>query len=107
MAIKFYSDEHIHPGIVKALRQRGVDVLTTHEAGLLGIKDDRHLQFSTSQERVLFTQDEDFLGLHSKMEHGGIVYAHQRTAMRQIMEGLVLIYETMTEDEMENHVEYL
>ena len=107
MAIKYYLDEHVHPGVTKALEQRSVDVLTAQQAGMLGVDDEKHLQFSTSHGRVIFTQDDDFLDLHWRMKHGGIVYAHQKTPMRQIIEGLILIYEALTEDEMKNHVEYL
>jgi predicted nuclease of predicted toxin-antitoxin system len=107
MAIKFYADEHVHPGVVKALKKRGIDILTAQRAGLLDVDDKDHLQFSTSQGRVIFTQDEDFLGLHWEMKHSGIAYCHRETPMRRIIEGLVLIYEAMTEEEMENHVEFL
>jgi predicted nuclease of predicted toxin-antitoxin system len=107
MAIRFYTDEHVHPGIAKALRKNNIDVLTAQQAGMLDVGDNSHLQFATSQGRVMITQDEDFLKLHSKMNHKGIAYAHQRTTMRQIIEGLLLLYEAMTEEEMENHVEYL
>lgn len=104
MAIKFYIDEHIHPGVAKALRQRGIDVLTAQQAGNLNVDDEEHLQFAISEGRVMVTQDEDFLKTTS---HKGIAYAHQRKPMRQIIEGLVLIAETMTEEEMVNHTEYL
>lgn len=107
MAIKFYTDEHIHPGVVRALRKSGIDVLTAQQANMLDVDDDQHLQFATSQSRVIFTQDEDFLDLHSKMKHTGIVYTHQRTPMRRIIDGLTLIYEAVTEEEMKNHIEYL
>lgn len=33
---KFYTDEHVAKAVVKGLRQRGVDVLTVLEAGMLG-----------------------------------------------------------------------
>ncbi|MCC7190675.1 MAG: DUF5615 family PIN-like protein [Anaerolineales bacterium] len=104
MAIKFYMDEHVHPGVTKALQQRGIDVLTAQQAGNLGVDDDAHLQFAASQGRVIFTQDEGFI---KATNHNGIAYAHQRTPMRQIIEGLALIAEAMTEEEMVNHVEYL
>jgi len=61
MAIKFYMDEHVHPGVTKALRQRDIDVLTAQQAGNLNFDDENHLQFAASQGRVIFTQDEDFL----------------------------------------------
>lgn len=104
MAIKFYMDEHVHPGVTKALRQRGFDVLTAQQAGILNVDDEDHLQFAASESRVIFTQDEDFLKATNLK---GIAYAHQRTPMRQIIEGLVLISEAMTEEDMTNHVEYL
>ncbi|GJQ53113.1 MAG: hypothetical protein HKUEN02_19600 [Anaerolineaceae bacterium] len=104
MAIKFYMDEHIHPGVTKALRQHDIDVLTAQQTGNLNMDDGEHLQFAISEGRVLVTQDEDFLKATS---HRGIAYAHQRTPMRQIIDGLVLIAETMTEEEMIDHIEYL
>jgi len=75
MAIKFYTDEHVDPGIAKALRKNGIDVLTAQQAGMLDIDDKQHLQFSTSQGRVIFAQDDDFLDLHWKMQHSGIADA--------------------------------
>ena len=107
MAIKFYTDEHIHPGVVKALRQNRIDVLTAQQAGMLGIDDETHLQFSTSQSRVILTQDEDFLSLHWKMKHTGIAYAHRQMPISRIIQGSTLIFETMTEEDMQNHVEFL
>ena len=97
-------DEHVHPGITKALRQHGIDVLTAQEADNLEIADEEHLQFAHSEGRVIFTQDEDFLRATS---HNGIAYAHQRTPLRQIIEGWILIVEAMTEEEMKNHIEFL
>jgi predicted nuclease of predicted toxin-antitoxin system len=109
MAIKFYMDEHVHPGVAKALEKRGIDVVTAQRAGMLDVDDDEHLQLAASQGRVIFTQDDDFLDDQwtSEMKHSGIAYAPQSMSMREIIEGLVLIYEAVTEDEMKNHVEYL
>jgi len=74
-SIKFYTDEHVARAIVRGLRQRGVDVLTVPEGGLLGASDEKHLKRASAEGRVVFTQDEDFLRLHaSGVEHAGIVY---------------------------------
>lgn len=109
MTVKFYMDEHVHPGIVKALKKRGIDVLTAQQAGMLDVDDDEHLQLAASQGRVIFTQDDDFLDEQwtGKINHNGIAYTHQSTPMGQIIEGLILIYEAITEEEMKNHVEYV
>lgn len=58
--VSFYTDEHISNSVVKGLRLRGVDVLTTKEAGMLGATDEEHIAFAKKEERVIFTQDEDF-----------------------------------------------
>lgn len=106
--IKFYTDEHVSSSVVKGLRMRGVDVMTTKEAGMLGASDEEHIVFAKREGRVIFTQDEDFLKLHSKgFEHSGIVYADQRTPIGDIIRGLMLIYQVLDSDEMKNHVEFL
>lgn len=91
--IKFYTDEHVSKAIVKGLRQRGVDVMTTVESGMLGASDQDHLAFARTEKRVIFTQDDDFLRLHTTgIDHMGIVYAPQQTPIRKIIYGLMLIY---------------
>ncbi len=42
-----------------------------------------------------------------KKNHAGIVYAHQRTGIGEVVRGLMLIYQVMEMAEMENHVEFL
>ena len=108
MAIKFYCDEHIDPAIASALQKRGADILTAQAADMLGTADEIHLQFAVSQSRVIFTQDTDFLRLHkSGVAHRGIIYTHRSTPIGKIIQGLILIYQVLSEEEMENHVEYL
>lgn len=106
--IKFYTDEHVPKSVVKALRRRGVDVLTTQDAGMVGNSDEEHLALAISQNRVVFTQDDDFLRLHAKgIKHTGIVYAHQQTLIADIVRGLMLIYQVLDISTMQNHVEFL
>jgi uncharacterized protein with PIN domain len=108
MAIKFYCDEHVDRAIARALRKRGVDILTAQEAGMLGAPDEDHLRLAASQRRVILTQDADFLRMHkSGVSHMGIIYAHQSTTMGKFIQGVLLIFQVMTEEEMEGHVEYL
>jgi uncharacterized protein with PIN domain len=106
--IKFYTDEHVARAVVRGLRQRGADVLTVPEAGLLGASDEEHLARARSEGRVIFTQDDDFLRLHAAgFEHAGIVYAAQQTPIGDIIYGLMLIHQVLEPEEMAGHVEYL
>jgi uncharacterized protein with PIN domain len=106
--IRFYLDEHVAKAVARGLQQRGVDVKTVVEADLLGASDEKHLEFVQSEGRVIFTQDDDFLRLTSKdLHHPGIVYAPQHTSIRQIISGLMLIYDVLDDSDMQDHVEYL
>ena len=101
-------DEHVPSAVSKGLRLRGVDVLTCQEAGMLGASDDEHLAFASSQGRVLFTQDTDFIKIHSAgISHAGIAYVPQQTSISKIVNGLLLIWEVLEPNEMIDSVEYL
>lgn len=63
--VKYYLDEHVHPAVADGLRRRGIDVLTTKEAKLLGATDETLIRFALNEGRVIFTQDDDFLRLHA------------------------------------------
>ena len=93
--ITFYTDECVAKAVVRGLQQRGVDVLTVPEAGMLGATDERQ-------------QDDDFLRLHAAgAEHAGIVYASQQMFIGDIISGLMLIYQVLDAADMVGHVEYL
>lgn len=53
--VKFYTDEHVARAVANGLRERGVDVVTTSEAGLLGASDEKHLEYASAEGRVVFT----------------------------------------------------
>ena len=71
--------------------------------------DEIQLEFIRNQRRVMFTEDADFLRVHAAGEpHPGIVYCHQQTrSVGEIIRGLVLIWEVLEREEMQNHVEYI
>ncbi len=75
---------------------------------MLSASDEEHLARARSEGRVLFTQDDDFLRLHAAgVEHAGIAYAPQGTAVGDVIRGLMLIYQVLEAEGMEGHVEYL
>ena len=62
--IKFHLDENIRNAIAEGLRRRAIDVTTTSEQSLNGVSDEVQLKFALSQNRVIFTQDTDFLRMN-------------------------------------------
>jgi len=107
--VSYYFDEHVANAIAKGLRQRGVEVLTTGEAERIGASDEEQLAFARSEDLSLLTNDDDFLKLHAEgFEHAGIVYARQQhLSIGETIQGLMLIYEVLSAEDMMNHVEFL
>jgi predicted nuclease of predicted toxin-antitoxin system len=106
--IRLHLDEHVDPAIANALRRTGIDATTTIEAGLRTKDDETHLRFARDEGRVILTRDQDFLRLASgAIDHSGIVFYTANQSIREIIEGLILVYEVMLPDEMAGRVEYL
>lgn len=107
--IRFHLDEHIDPDIAAALRRHGIDVSTTVEAGLRTASDGTQFEYAKSQNRVIVTDDADFLRRAATMiAHPGIVICHhQQHSVREIIRGLILIYEILTPTEIAGRAEFL
>ncbi len=106
--IRFYSDEQVSGAVTKGLKKRGVELLTSPEAGTLGVKDEVHLERAYADARVLITQDADFLALHAAGHpHAGIVFAPQGTPVGEIIRGVMLLNEVFEPEDMFGQVEYL
>lgn len=107
--IRFHLDEHIPSAVADGLRRRGIEVITTLDAGLLGAEDTAHLVFALARGLVIVTNDEDFLGLNEReIEHPGVAYCplHKRS-IGTVIRSLVLIWEVLDPLDMRNCVEFL
>jgi hypothetical protein len=100
--------------LVAALRTHGVDVLTALEASLISEPDERHLEFTTSQGRTLFSQNiGDFYRLHCELlksgkSHAGIILCKQRQfpvgeQMRRIVKPMF----ALSANDMVDRIEFL
>ena len=106
--MKFLLDEHVPRAVALGLRQRGVDAVTVRESGTAGEADVNHLSAARAQERIIVTQDDDFLRLHAQgMSHAGIVFVPRQSAIGTIVRGLMLIQQVLDDADMRNHVEFL
>ena len=107
--IKFHLDENVRNAIAQGLRRREIDVTTTPEQSLIGISDKEQLEFAISQERVIFTQDTDFLRMNqSNSNHCGIVYSYQgNKSIGEIIRGLTLIWELLEPSDMVGKIEFI
>src|SRR5207249_12057781 len=107
--IRFHLDEGCNPRIAAGLRQRGVSVTTTGEAGLSGASDQEQLAYALAHARVIVTHDADFLRLQAAgAGYAGIVYSspHHRS-LGDVIRLLVMVWELLESAEMIDPVEYL
>ena len=107
MVHALYMDHCVKGAIIAGLRLRGVDVLTAREDAHHEVADPLVLDRAMELERVVFTQDEDFLrDAARRQERGvpfyGVIYAHQdRVSVDRCIEDLQQIVEM---EELENLV---
>jgi len=107
--LRFHLDEQIPHAIAHGLRRRQIDVTTTTDANLLGASDENHIAFSLHENRVIFTNDRDFLRMAAAgVQHAGIVYCPASDSrIGEVIRYLALMNECLAPDELLNHVEYL
>jgi predicted nuclease of predicted toxin-antitoxin system len=106
--MRFLLDEHIAEAVADALRRRGFDVITVKELKALGAPDKTHMQTAIQEQRIVVTQDADFLVMHANgVEHFGIVYTPQGTTIGALVRGLWRIVEQLEPVDMMNHIEFV
>lgn len=113
MSVRLYFDVHVPNAIVDGLRLRGVDVVTAQEDGAAEFEDPPLLDRATELQRILVTQDEDFLQEASRRHRAGetffgIVYAHQLyVTIGECVTDLEIIAKDSEPEEWIGHLEYL
>jgi len=72
--IKLYLDEDVHKKVATALRLKGYDVISAHEAQKQSLADYRQLEYAVSQQRAIFTFNvADFDKLHKEYLKNGLL----------------------------------
>jgi predicted nuclease of predicted toxin-antitoxin system len=115
VTIRLYLDEDsMRRSLVRALRARGVDVMTALEAGMIEREDSEHLAYAAAHSRVLCTFNvADFCRLHSDYlaqgkQHAGLVLMQQQHySIGQQLRCLLRLVAGRSADEMKNRVEFL
>lgn len=100
--------------LVRALRARGIDVVTALEAGMIGREDRAHLDFAAAQGRVLYSFNVgDFYRLHAAYSaegksHAGMILARQQHySAGEQMRRLLQLIDARSAESMKGQVEFL
>lgn len=113
--VRLYVDEDAgEDAVVKGLRARGIDVLTTVEANRLGATDTDQLATAIRLRRTIYTFNVgDFARLHHEhlqqgIEHTGIiVLPDQRWSTGEKIRRVTKFVKSVTAEDMLNRMEYL
>jgi hypothetical protein len=114
-AVRIHLDEDADAhALLRALRQRGQDVVSSRERGLLGYTDEEQLAWAKEHGRVIYTYNaSDFCRLHSEYlsrgrHHAGIIIGDQQTSsIGEEMRRLLKLGEAKSAEAMENNLEFL
>ena len=82
--LRFVADEHIPGRVVSAIRWLGVDIIRFESVGRTGLPDAAQLAWCMANERVVLTQDKDFVKLGYESDtHCGVAYCHTQKYWKQ------------------------
>ena len=113
MTIALYMDENVPLPIANGLRQRDVDVLRAQEDNHQNTPDPIILDRATDLQRVVFTQDEDFLAIansrqQAEVNFAGVIYAHQQNiTFGYCIRDLEIVAKVSEPEDLVNRVQYL
>ncbi len=110
--IRLYLDEDVSVLVGEMIRGRGFDVLTTRDANNLGVSDDRQLEFSTAEGRVLLSHNRvDFKRLaiqyfERQTSHAGLILAVRRLPTDMVLRTLTIL-NNMDAEEIVDEIRYI
>jgi hypothetical protein len=115
MRIRLYLDEDAMGNpLVRALRSRGVELVTALEVGMIEKEDEEHLKYAASVGLTLYSFNRgDYVDLHTRflqtgLSHEGIILsAHNRYSVGEQMRRLVRLVETLSAEDMKDRIEFL
>ncbi|HWR59709.1 MAG TPA: DUF5615 family PIN-like protein [Thermodesulfovibrionales bacterium] len=106
--MRIYADENIEQAIVDGLRRRGIETVSAGELGYAGKSDNFHLKKAADMKAVILTHDVDYIVLAERFDHHGIIFSHSRhVSIGQCVRGVELLVNILTDEDMENHIEFL
>jgi len=113
MKLHLDEDADAH-ALLKALRERGVDVTSSRELGLLRHSDEQQLRWAAAEGRAIYTYNAaDFCRLHADflrqgLAHAGIIVGDQQTlSLGEEMRRLLRLGEALPATGLRNRLEFL
>jgi hypothetical protein len=113
VSVALYFDHNVRAAIASGLQRRGVDVLTAFDDRHSRAGDSTVLARATELDRVVFTNDDDFLSIACDwLETGrtftGVIYVHQeKMTIGETVDHLEIVGKAGNPDDFLNRIMYL
>ena len=113
LVARLYFDEDADARLAKALRERGYDVETTVEAGLLAASDEDQLAYAVSRQRALVTHNiKHFPGEHARWvenrgKHWGIIILVGHSTVGLWLRRMENLLNRFSAEELQNQLLFL
>ena len=113
--LRYHLDEDCQSAaLAAALRQHGIDVVTTNESGIAGADDNAQLEHATKQGAVIVTNNIcDYTAMHARWlserrEHAGIaLFPQQGYSIGEVVRRLAHLRREVSAEEMRSRLEWL
>ena len=99
--------------LLRALRSRGADVISTAEVNQLSQPDEQQLIWALVNRRIIYSFNvRDYYRLHTQWltegkEHSGIILSKQDYSIGGQMKGLLKLISMKSAEDMKNQIEFL
>ena len=106
--MKLYVDADITRRLARALRERGYDVLSAHEAGNADASDLEQMAFAVAEDRALLTcNSSDFTAIfedywYADRTHNGVIVSEQ-LELGEMIRRVARLLDTVDADDMRNN----
>jgi predicted nuclease of predicted toxin-antitoxin system len=113
---RLYLDEDIIPDLARMLRAYGLDAISVHETGALGLSDEEQLARASAANRVLLTSNYgDFRRIaldwaRAGRSHPGIIISYHQYSRREIgtmARAVLALLNTVTAENLKDSVQVL
>lgn len=110
-----FIDEDVTAQLAVLVRQRGFDVVSASEVGLIGRPDEEQLAYAAAHDRVLLTFNQrDFIVIARRWasegrQHAGLLFSDQFTRQKlgELLRRVLRFLNTTSAGEMINAMRYL
>lgn len=102
------ADEHVKRVFVSERRANGYPVVWVSDGYDPGKSDTHHLKYATRNEHTILTNDTDFLRLHDRYDHAGLIcYDDQNLSVNEFIRAIKRIERFVPKSEIAGAVVWL